>query len=71
VVLVTKLELAREIAARSVARFVEIEPCKRVTRFTAHKNLMRRNAEAMAARVTELLKAEHRRLVRAWGESRG
>jgi hypothetical protein len=30
----------------------------------AYKNLMRRDAEAAAARVTELLKAEHHRLMR-------
>jgi hypothetical protein len=35
-----------------------------VTRFAAYKNLMRRDAETMAARVTELLKAEQDRLVR-------
>jgi hypothetical protein len=31
---------------------------KRVTRLTAYKNLMRRDAEEMAARMTELLNAE-------------
>jgi hypothetical protein len=42
---------------------------KRVTRLTAYKNLMRRDAEEMAARMTELLNAEQEHLPRTWEAS--
>ena len=56
----TKFELARIIAARSTARFVEIE---RTRRGTAYRNMMKRYSAKAA------LERELERLVEEWASA--
>ena len=58
----TKIELARVIAARTTARFVEVEPRHGVRRGDAMRKLREQDAQRMSA----LLEAEQERLRRAW-----
>ena len=58
----TKIELAREIAARTKARIVEIAPRRRVRVGDAMRKL---RAEA-AERISGLLETERRRLIEEW-----
>ena len=61
----TKIELAREIAARSPTRTVEI-PRVRVLRHTAYENMKRKWAEEHYAEVVALLYQEQERLIKKW-----
>lgn len=63
----TKKELAREIAARRPAKFVEIPREKRVTRFTAHETTMAKIEARGSLKTTALLEEEQLRLIRTWG----
>ena len=58
----TKIELARVIAARTTARFVEIAPRRGIRVGDA----MRKLREQDAQRITALLEAELVRLAEAW-----
>ena len=58
----TKVELARIIAARTTPRFAEIPPKRRVRVGDA----MRRVRQEDAARISALLYTEQERLMRAW-----
>jgi hypothetical protein len=76
------MELAREIAKRSQARFVDIPREKRVTRSTSYDNMVAKygnpvpinvpdgppmTAKRLATlRVTNCLEAEQRRLIEEW-----
>lgn len=57
---------AREIAARSPARFVEIE---RLTRSTAGNNARRLWAAEAKAKRDAMFAAERRRLIRSWNKA--
>ena len=61
----TKVELARIIAARARARFVEIAPRRGVRVGDA----MRKLREEDAARISALLEAEQQRLMQTWGQN--
>jgi len=58
----TKIELARVIAARTTARFVEIAPRRGIRVGDA----MRKLREEDAKRLSEILEAELERLIRNW-----
>jgi len=58
----TKIELARVIAARTTARFVEIAPRRGIRVGDA----MRKLREEDAKRLSEILEAELERLTRNW-----
>ena len=63
----TNIELAREIAAGTKARIVEIAPRRRVRVGDAMRKLRAEDAE----RISALLETELERLVGTWGESNG
>ena len=58
----TKIELAREIAKRTTARFIEIAPRRRPRVGDAMRNLREEDARRMSA----VLEAELMRLVDVW-----
>ena len=58
----TKIELARVIAARTTARFVEIAPRRGIRVGDAMRKLRQQDAQ----RISALLEADQERLARTW-----
>jgi hypothetical protein len=63
----TKLELAREIAARTKPRFIAIDRKEgRVYRETAMINTLAKLAAKRNAKTTAVLREEQERLIKTW-----